>query len=62
MEIERFRSWRALLICRLDPGKREQDRLMQNPYIELLLLIPSSVALAFMVWVFVMFLKASHRH
>jgi len=34
---------------------------MQNPYLELLVLIPASFALTFMIWVFWMFLKASGR-
>jgi len=35
---------------------------MHNPYSDVLVLIPLGLAVTFMVWVFLMFLKASGRH
>jgi hypothetical protein len=43
------------------PESGKRIGVMQNPYVELLVLIPASLALTFMIWVFWMFLKASGR-
>ena len=45
----------------LHTGKREQSRFMQNPYLDLLCLIPVGLAVAFMVWAFWNFCKASGK-